>query len=134
MAPSDETTRSVSGPGYSRLPAGSNDAAAGSYPPASPYDDLGQATYFQAVNRNKASIALDLRDASDVARAKSLVTRSDVVVENFRPGVMDRLGLGYEELAALSPGLVYCSITGFGSGSGAPCPATTCSCRPWGGL
>lgn len=84
-----------------------------------PYGPDGQATYFQAVNRNKNSIAADLSDAGDVERIRELAARADVVVENFRPGVMDRLGLGYDDLAATNPGLVYCSITGFGRGEGA---------------
>jgi crotonobetainyl-CoA:carnitine CoA-transferase CaiB-like acyl-CoA transferase len=83
-----------------------------------PYDDAGNATYFQSVNRNKQSVALDLRDADGRARARELVRGADVVVENFRPGVMERHGLGYEQLAPEHPSLVYCSITGFGSGSG----------------
>ncbi|WP_328817827.1 CaiB/BaiF CoA transferase family protein [Nonomuraea cypriaca] len=77
----------------------------------------GEATYFLGVNRNKRSIALDLREDVEVARA--LAARADVLVENFRPGTMDRLGLGYEALRELNPGLVYCSITGFGTGEGA---------------
>jgi crotonobetainyl-CoA:carnitine CoA-transferase CaiB-like acyl-CoA transferase len=80
-----------------------------------PYDDTGAATYFQAVNRNKHSVALDLRDAGDLRHARELIAGADVLVENFRPGVMDRLGLGYEALRQEHPQLVYCSITGFGS-------------------
>jgi crotonobetainyl-CoA:carnitine CoA-transferase CaiB-like acyl-CoA transferase len=84
-----------------------------------PYDERGEATYFQSVNRNKDSVVLDLRDPDDLARAHALAAEADVVVENFRPGVLDRLGLGYEALSATDPALVYCSITGFGSGRGA---------------
>ncbi len=84
-----------------------------------PYDDAGEATYFQAVNRNKSSIALDLRRREDLAKAEELIVDSDVVVENFRPGVMDRLGLGYERLREQNAKLIYCSINGFGSGRGA---------------
>jgi crotonobetainyl-CoA:carnitine CoA-transferase CaiB-like acyl-CoA transferase len=80
-----------------------------------PYDASGVATYFQSVNRNKDSVTLDLRDARDVERAKELVLSADVLVENFRPGLMDELGLGYETLRAERPALVYCSITGFGA-------------------
>lgn len=80
----------------------------------------GQSTYFQAVNRNKSSLALDLRDADDLASARDLVARADVVVENFLPGAMDRLGLGYSEVAAVNPGVVYCSITGFGAHNDLP--------------
>ncbi|ALG83412.1 CaiB/BaiF CoA transferase family protein [Gordonia phthalatica] len=73
-----------------------------------------QSTYFQTANRNKTSLALDLRDADDLAAARDLALRADVVVENFLPGAMDRLGLGYDDVAAANPGVVYCSITGFG--------------------
>src|SRR4029079_2260549 len=88
-----------------------------------PHDAEGEATYFQAVHRNKRSIALDLKDAADLAEARRLTLEADVVVENFRPGVMAKLGLDYETLASGSPGLVYCSITGFGGeGPGAEPP------------
>jgi crotonobetainyl-CoA:carnitine CoA-transferase CaiB-like acyl-CoA transferase len=80
-----------------------------------PYDEEGMATYFAAVNRNKRSVPLDLRDSADLERAQQLVAGADVLVENFRPGLMDELGLGYEEMSAVNPGLVYCSITGFGA-------------------
>jgi len=73
------------------------------------------ATYFQAVNRNKQSVVLDLHDSGDVERARALVARADVLVENFRPGLMEEIGLGYDELRREHPALVYCSITGFGS-------------------
>jgi CoA:oxalate CoA-transferase len=74
----------------------------------------GRSLYFARVNRGKESIALDLKDPADGALLRALVARADVLVENFRPDVMDRLGLGYEQLAALNPGLVYASISGFG--------------------
>ena len=99
-----------------------------------PYDEHGQATYFQAVNRNKHSIVLDLASGSGVDRAQALARAADVVVENFRPGVMDRLGLGYERLRADNPGLVYCSITGFGSGAGAHLPGYDLLVQALGGL
>jgi crotonobetainyl-CoA:carnitine CoA-transferase CaiB-like acyl-CoA transferase len=83
-----------------------------------PFAD-GQATYFLGVNRNKRSVALDLTDPKGLAAARALVDRADVLVENFRPGTMDRLGLGYEQVRASNPGLVYCSVTGFGSAEGA---------------
>lgn len=73
--------------------------------------------YFIALNRNKQSLALDLKSPKGLAIAKDLAASSDIVLENFRPGVMDRLGLGYEALAADNEGLIYCSITGFGPGS-----------------
>ena len=70
--------------------------------------------YFQSVNRGKKSIAVDLKQAEGVALVKRLVPDFDVVVENFRVGVMDRLGLSYETMAALNPKLVYAAIRGFG--------------------
>lgn len=69
---------------------------------------------FASVNAGKRSVVLDLKKADDVERARQLVAQSDVVVENFRPGVMERLGLGHEACRALRPALVYCSISGFG--------------------
>ncbi|MEV0995979.1 CoA transferase [Nonomuraea sp. NPDC050202] len=92
----------------------------------------GEATYFLGVNRNKRSITLDLR--ADVEVARALAARADVLVENFRPGTMDRLGLGYEALRELNPGLVYCSITGFGSGAGAGLPGYDLIAQAVGGL
>ncbi len=99
-----------------------------------PYDPAGEATYFQSVNRNKASVALDLADPADAAQARRLAAEADVVVENFRPGVMDRLGLGYDDLRAENPGLVYCSITGFGAGAGAALPGYDLLVQAVGGL
>jgi crotonobetainyl-CoA:carnitine CoA-transferase CaiB-like acyl-CoA transferase len=104
-----------------------------------PYDETGMSTYFQAVNRNKRSVALDLRAAGDAQRARELVADADVMVENFRPGVMDRLGLGYERMAADGlragrPALVYCSITGFGSSEGAALPGYDLLVQALGGL
>ncbi len=69
---------------------------------------------FASLNRNKRSIALDLKDAANVARLRALAAAAQIVVENFRPGVLDRLGLGYADLSAPNPGLVYCSISGYG--------------------
>ena len=70
--------------------------------------------YFARVNRGKESIVCDLRDAGDLAVVRALLAEADVLVENFRPGVMARLGLGPDEALALNPKLVYCSISGFG--------------------
>jgi crotonobetainyl-CoA:carnitine CoA-transferase CaiB-like acyl-CoA transferase len=75
----------------------------------------GESAYFLSVNRNKRGIALDLKSAAGRATALALAARADVVVENFRPGALDRLGLGWEALKAANPRLVLCSITGFGS-------------------
>ena len=74
----------------------------------------GRSLYFARVNRGKESVALDLKDPGDLAIARSLATRADVLVENYRPGVMDRLGLGWADLQPLAPQLVYCSVSGFG--------------------
>src|SRR3954454_21371638 len=87
-----------------------------------PYDERGEATYFQAVNRNKESLVLDLKNEADAAEARRLALAADVVVENFRPGLMAELGLDYGSLREENPRLVYCSVTGFGSGGGAALP------------
>ncbi|MFL5859167.1 MAG: CaiB/BaiF CoA transferase family protein [Solirubrobacteraceae bacterium] len=99
-----------------------------------PFDARGQATYFQSVNRNKHSVALDLANARDLARARELAHAADIVVENFRPDVMDKLGLGYEQLAAENRGLIFCSITGFGAGAGAQLPGYDLLVQALGGL
>ena len=80
-----------------------------------PFVDEGS-TYYLGLNRNKRSVTLDLKDPADVALARELCVRADVVVESFRPGTSDRLGLGYDEIARANPGVVYCSISAFGSG------------------
>ncbi|MER7521162.1 CoA transferase [Streptomyces sp. NPDC126499] len=98
-----------------------------------PFAD-GQATYFLGVNRNKRSVALDLADPDDLETARAIVDRADVLVENFRPGTMDRLGLGYEHVRATNPGLVYCSVTGFGSAEGAALPGYDLLVQAMGGL
>jgi alpha-methylacyl-CoA racemase len=69
---------------------------------------------FAQVNRGKKSVTLDLRQADDVAKFKQLVATADVVLESFRPGVMDRLGCGYEELKRINPKIVYAALTGYG--------------------
>lgn len=74
----------------------------------------GESAYFLSVNRNKESVALDLKAASTRPILDALLARADVVVENFRPGTMERLGLGYDAIAARHPRIVYCSISGFG--------------------
>ncbi|MEQ3554263.1 CoA transferase [Pseudonocardia nematodicida] len=77
--------------------------------------DIEASPAFNAMNRNKRGVALDLKSARGVEIMRHLVLSADVLVENFRPGTLDRLGLGYQELHALRPELVYCSISGFGS-------------------
>jgi CoA:oxalate CoA-transferase len=74
----------------------------------------GRSLYFARVNHGKESLTADLRDPDDLALVRRLIARADVLVENFRPGVMARRGLGYDDCRALNPGLVYCSISGFG--------------------
>ncbi|HEX2436648.1 MAG TPA: CoA transferase [Solirubrobacterales bacterium] len=73
-----------------------------------------ESTYYLSVNRNKESIVLDLKQPDDLAVLERLVARADVVVENFRPGVLERLGIGHERMLELNPRLVVLSITGFG--------------------
>jgi crotonobetainyl-CoA:carnitine CoA-transferase CaiB-like acyl-CoA transferase len=83
----------------------------------------GISTYYLGVNRNKRSIALDLRDPADQAAAHELARRADVFIENFRPGGLAQFGLDYPAVSAANPAIVYASITGFGSGpAGAPLP------------
>ncbi len=78
-----------------------------------PFRD-GESHYYLAINRGKKSIVVDLKSDDGVSLIKDLAAKCDVLIENYRPGVMDRLGLGYETLSGINPGLIYCSITGFG--------------------
>ena len=78
----------------------------------------GVSTYYLGVNRNKRSVALDLKDDTDVAAARELAARADVLLENFKPGGLARFGLDYPSVSAVNPGVVYASISGFGSGPG----------------
>ncbi|MCZ2811656.1 CoA transferase [Modestobacter sp. VKM Ac-2979] len=83
----------------------------------------GVSTYYLGVNRNKRSIALDLKDPADAAAAQELARRADIVIENFKTGGLGRFGLDYASVSATNPRVVYASITGFGSGpAGAPLP------------
>jgi crotonobetainyl-CoA:carnitine CoA-transferase CaiB-like acyl-CoA transferase len=83
-------------------------------PPFAGPEDGRQSTYFLSVNRGKRSVTIDLKDPAERGFVADLVRWADVLVENFRPGVMERLGLGDERLAELNPGLVRLSISGFG--------------------
>jgi len=74
----------------------------------------GESHYFLGINRNKKSLVIDLQQEAGADILRRLVARADILVENYRPGVMDRLGLGYAALAALNPRLIYCAISGFG--------------------
>jgi len=87
-----------------------------------PWTSEGDSTYFTSVNRNKRSIALDLRSPEGRNRGMALVRRADVMIANFRGASMARLGFDYESVRTLNPGLVYCSITGFGTKGGAELP------------
>lgn len=99
-----------------------------------PWSGDGESTYFLSVNRNKESRAIDLSSTEGRREARDLIAGCDVLVENFRDGTMDRLGLGYGALSAEQPGLVYCSITGFGSGEGASLPGYDLVAQAVGGL
>ncbi|WP_431221142.1 CaiB/BaiF CoA transferase family protein [Leifsonia xyli] len=99
-----------------------------------PVDDAGESTYFGAVNRNKRSVVCDLGTAEGLAAARRLAETADVVIENFRPGVMERFGLDEVGLRAANPGLVYCSITGFGRDAGAALPGYDLLVQAVGGL
>jgi crotonobetainyl-CoA:carnitine CoA-transferase CaiB-like acyl-CoA transferase len=82
----------------------------------------GVATYYLAINRNKRSVVLDLRDAGDRAAAAELARRADIMVENYKPGGLRRFGLDYESVSAANPRVIYASITGFGTTGGADLP------------
>lgn len=99
-----------------------------------PTNAAGQATYFAGANRNKRSIVCDLRTDAGLAVAAELAESADVVIQNFRPGTMERFGLGYEAVAEKNPGVVYCSISGFGEEQGAKLPGYDLLVQAVGGL
>jgi crotonobetainyl-CoA:carnitine CoA-transferase CaiB-like acyl-CoA transferase len=99
-----------------------------------PYSDNGTATYFESVNRNKESITLDLTDPADRGAARALALRADVIVENFKVGTLEKLGLGHDDLAKENPGLITASISGFGSKGGAAIPGYDFVVQAVGGL
>lgn len=99
-----------------------------------PWASDGQSTYFHSVNRNKESLALDLGSPEDLAIARNLAVRADILIENFKPGTMQRYGLGYEELRSINPKLICCSITGFGSTAGRDLPGYDLLVQAMGGL
>ena len=74
----------------------------------------GESAYYMSVNRNKRSISVDLKSPEGLALLQQLACKADVIIENFRPEAMERLGLGYDHLKSLNPGLIYCGISGFG--------------------
>src|ERR1700728_296552 len=87
-----------------------------------PLTEDGVSTYFLSINRNKRSVALDLKDDGDRALAQELARRADVFVQNFKPGGLARFGLDYESVSAVNPSVIYASISGFGSGGGQNLP------------
>lgn len=99
-----------------------------------PVDENGMGSYFASVNRNKRSVVCDLRTEGGLTEARALALNADVVIENFRPGVMEQYGLDYATLKAKSPELVYCSITGFGRTDGAALPGYDLLVQAVGGL
>jgi crotonobetainyl-CoA:carnitine CoA-transferase CaiB-like acyl-CoA transferase len=78
-----------------------------------PFKD-GESAAFAMLNRGKRGLTLDLKSEADRARLKPLIGRADIVIEQFRPGVMARLGLGYEDMRAINPRIIYCAISGYG--------------------
>ena len=82
----------------------------------------GVSTYYLGINRGKRSIVLDLRAEADLALARELARRADVMIENLKPGGMAKFGLDFESVRVDNPGIVYASISGFGSGAGADVP------------
>ncbi len=99
-----------------------------------PVDSEGRSAYHHAANRNKRSIVLDLATAPDLELARRLCERADVVVANFKPGTLERFGLGYDELGAVNPGVVYCEISGFGERGGRDLPGYDPLVQAVGGL
>ncbi len=75
----------------------------------------GDSVLFHTINRNKLSFAANLKDPNDAARVRALIARADVLIQNFRPGVIERLGFGYDHAAAINPRLVYATVTGYGA-------------------
>jgi formyl-CoA transferase len=95
----------------------------------------GESAYFLCINRNKKSITIDFKSRDGVALVRRLAERADVLIENFRPGAMDRLGLGEKELRAANPKLIYASLSGFGAdGPMSEVPGYDLIVQAWGGL
>lgn len=99
-----------------------------------PVNAQGISTYYCSVNRNKQAIIADFADATDLQVLRELIRDADVLVENFRPGVLAKFGLDYQSLLELNPKLVYCSISGFGEKQGAALPGFDLLVQAVGGL
>jgi crotonobetainyl-CoA:carnitine CoA-transferase CaiB-like acyl-CoA transferase len=99
-----------------------------------PVDSEGRSAYHHTANRNKRAIVLDLKAAPDRELARRLCERADVVVANFKPGTLERFGLGYGDVAAVNPGVVYCEISGFGERGGRDLPGYDPLVQAVGGL
>jgi crotonobetainyl-CoA:carnitine CoA-transferase CaiB-like acyl-CoA transferase len=99
-----------------------------------PFTAEGKATYFESVNRNKRSIALNFTDATDVGRARTLVNQSDVVIQNFKVGALNKFALDYDSVSATNSRVIYCSISGFGSKAGKDLPGYDLLIQAMGGL
>src|SRR5215831_9455412 len=87
-----------------------------------PPDRDGVATYYLAINRNKRSVILDFKDPADLKLAHELTARADIFIENFKPGGLKRFGLDYDSVQQQNPGIIYASISGFGTAQGASLP------------
>ncbi|HEV7207624.1 MAG TPA: CoA transferase [Mycobacteriales bacterium] len=99
-----------------------------------PWAPDGTSTYYLSINRNKRSVALDLSTEAGRQHAGQLADRADVLVENFKPGTWERFGLGWDVASVRNPGLIWCSITGFGTGAGAGLPGYDLLVQAVGGL
>lgn len=99
-----------------------------------PYTSSGQSTYFAGVNRNKTTVGIDLATPEGVQAARELMARADIVIENFKAGTLERLGLDYASASAKHPAVIYCTISGFGSGAGRELPGYDLLVQAMGGL
>ncbi len=99
-----------------------------------PFDPAGRATYFEAINRNKTSVAIDMTSADGLAQAHELAARADIVMHNFPPATAKKFGVDYQSVSAANPTVIYAQITGFGSGLGAAMPGYDLLVQAMGGL
>lgn len=99
-----------------------------------PHDEAGRATYFEAVNRNKSSLEIDMSSSEGKAQAAKLIARADVVIHNFPAANAKKLGLDYESVKQINSSVIYCSISGFGTKAGAAIPGYDLLVQAMGGL